>query len=163
MAEIVNLRQARKKKARAEKEREAAENRDRFGRTKARWNASGWSSRCPHAASTPIAAGAPRMRTEETRIRKRSVNIAGHPTSVSLEQAFWDGLAEIAALDQPPHRRDRRGADAWRTFVGHPAPRSGALPAPPVIARVATDRQAAPAVVSAAAGAPAATDAGADG
>jgi predicted DNA-binding ribbon-helix-helix protein len=37
------------------------------------------------------------MRTEETRIRKRSVNIAGHPTSVSLEQAFWDGLAEIAA------------------------------------------------------------------
>ena len=31
-AEIVNLRQARKHKARAEKERAAAENRERFGR-----------------------------------------------------------------------------------------------------------------------------------
>lgn len=35
MAEIVNLRQARKKKARAEKEARAAENRILFGRTKA--------------------------------------------------------------------------------------------------------------------------------
>ena len=29
-------------------------------------------------------------------IRKRSVRIAGHATSVSLEQAFWDSLKEIA-------------------------------------------------------------------
>lgn len=29
--------------------------------------------------------------------RKRSVTIAGHPTSVSLEDAFWDGLRGIAA------------------------------------------------------------------
>lgn len=35
MAEIINLRQARKHKARAEKERQAADNRVRFGRTKA--------------------------------------------------------------------------------------------------------------------------------
>ena len=35
MAEIVNLRQARKQKARAEKEARAAENRVSFGRTKA--------------------------------------------------------------------------------------------------------------------------------
>lgn len=35
MVEIVNLRQARKKKARAGKEAEAATNRARFGRTKA--------------------------------------------------------------------------------------------------------------------------------
>ena len=34
-AEIVNLRRARKEKARADKERQAAENRIRFGRTKA--------------------------------------------------------------------------------------------------------------------------------
>lgn len=34
MAEIVNLRQARKHKARAEKERQAAENRAKHGRTK---------------------------------------------------------------------------------------------------------------------------------
>lgn len=30
-------------------------------------------------------------------IRKRSVVIAGHATSVSLEAAFWDVLKEIAA------------------------------------------------------------------
>jgi predicted DNA-binding ribbon-helix-helix protein len=29
--------------------------------------------------------------------RKRSVVIAGHKTSVSLEPAFWDALKEIAA------------------------------------------------------------------
>lgn len=32
-----------------------------------------------------------------TRVRKRSVDIAGHRTSVSLEAPFWDELAEIAA------------------------------------------------------------------
>ena len=35
MSEIVNLRQARKKRARAEKEAKAADNRVAFGRTKA--------------------------------------------------------------------------------------------------------------------------------
>jgi predicted DNA-binding ribbon-helix-helix protein len=30
------------------------------------------------------------------RIRKHSVLIAGHHTSVSLEDAFWDALTEIA-------------------------------------------------------------------
>ncbi len=30
-------------------------------------------------------------------VRKRSVVIAGHKTSVSLEAAFWDGLGDIAA------------------------------------------------------------------
>lgn len=32
-----------------------------------------------------------------TAVRKRSVRIAGHPTSVSLEAAFWEALKEIAA------------------------------------------------------------------
>ncbi|MDH5748747.1 MAG: ribbon-helix-helix domain-containing protein [Rhodospirillales bacterium] len=31
------------------------------------------------------------------RVRKRSVIIAGHETSVSLEAAFWDALKTIAA------------------------------------------------------------------
>lgn len=31
-----------------------------------------------------------------TTIRKRSVTIAGHATSVSLEDAFWEALGEIA-------------------------------------------------------------------
>lgn len=35
MAEVVNLRQARKQRARAGKQRKAGENRARFGRTKA--------------------------------------------------------------------------------------------------------------------------------
>jgi hypothetical protein len=34
MADVVNLRHARKQKARADKEQEAAENRAKFGRTK---------------------------------------------------------------------------------------------------------------------------------
>lgn len=33
------------------------------------------------------------------RIRKRSVRIAGHATSVSLEEAFWRALADIAAAE----------------------------------------------------------------
>ena len=32
----------------------------------------------------------------DTTIRKRSVTIAGHSTSVSLEAAFWDALKDIA-------------------------------------------------------------------
>ena len=31
--------------------------------------------------------------------RKRSLTIAGHRTSVSLEEPFWDGLKEIAAAE----------------------------------------------------------------
>jgi predicted DNA-binding ribbon-helix-helix protein len=33
------------------------------------------------------------MKTE----RKRSLNIAGHSTSVSLEEPFWEALREIAS------------------------------------------------------------------
>lgn len=32
-----------------------------------------------------------------SRLRKRSVLLSGHQTSVSLEQEFWDELAAIAA------------------------------------------------------------------
>ena len=34
--------------------------------------------------------------------RKRSLSIAGHRTSVSLEEAFWDALKDIAARDGRP-------------------------------------------------------------
>ena len=34
--------------------------------------------------------------TEPTRPRKRSLVIAGHATSVSLEDAFWEALKDIA-------------------------------------------------------------------
>ncbi len=33
-------------------------------------------------------------------IKKRSVNIAGHRTSVSIEAPFWDGLKELAARER---------------------------------------------------------------
>lgn len=34
------------------------------------------------------------------RVAKRSLDIAGHRTSVSLESPFWEALAEIAAARQ---------------------------------------------------------------
>jgi len=37
---------------------------------------------------------------EGARIIKRSVRISGHPTSISIEPAFWDALREIATLRQ---------------------------------------------------------------
>lgn len=33
---------------------------------------------------------------------KRSVKVAGHATSISLEQAFWTALKDIAAQDGRP-------------------------------------------------------------
>ena len=40
--------------------------------------------------------GAPRARDDPPGPRKRSVRIAGHATSVSVEAAFWDALGDIA-------------------------------------------------------------------
>ena len=39
------------------------------------------------------------MTNEPTRLRKRSVTIAGHATSVSMEEAFWTRLATIAEAE----------------------------------------------------------------
>jgi predicted DNA-binding ribbon-helix-helix protein len=54
-------------------------------------------------------------------IRKRSVAIAGHRTSVSLEQAFWDALREIA---------ERRGLSLARLIgeVDRANPRRAEVP-----------------------------------
>ncbi|NQV82786.1 MAG: ribbon-helix-helix domain-containing protein [Rhodospirillales bacterium] len=38
----------------------------------------------------------PTPQKKDTQIRKRSVMIAGHATSVSLEAAFWEALKNIA-------------------------------------------------------------------
>lgn len=35
-------------------------------------------------------------------LRKRSLAIAGHRTSVSLEEPFWEALKEIAAAENRP-------------------------------------------------------------
>jgi predicted DNA-binding ribbon-helix-helix protein len=61
-----------------------------------------------------------------TALRKRSVTIAGHRTSVSLEAPFWDALKEIAderglSLNALIAKVDRTRADnlssALRVFV----------------------------------------------
>ena len=59
--------------------------------------------------------------------RKRSLTIAGHRTSVSLEDAFWAGLKHIAALEQTTlaaliaeidsRRRDNNLSSALRLHV----------------------------------------------
>lgn len=33
---------------------------------------------------------------------KRSFKIGGHPTSISLEQPFWDALKDVAASENQP-------------------------------------------------------------
>jgi predicted DNA-binding ribbon-helix-helix protein len=40
--------------------------------------------------------------TMKSQVVKRSIVIAGHKTSVSLEDAFWNGLKEIAANRDTP-------------------------------------------------------------
>ncbi len=39
------------------------------------------------------------MPTDPTRLRKRSLSIAGHATSVSVEDVFWNELGIIAERD----------------------------------------------------------------
>jgi predicted DNA-binding ribbon-helix-helix protein len=51
-------------------------------------------------------------------IKKRSVDIAGHRTSVSLEAPFWDALAAIAA---------RRGVSINQLIADIDKDRSGNL------------------------------------
>ena len=62
------------------------------------------------------------------KLRKRSVTIAGHRTSISLEADFWDALGEIAEGQKRPVATliadiDRRSAretslsSAIRSFV----------------------------------------------
>ena len=48
-------------------------------------------------------------------IRKRSVTIAGHQTSVSLEPEFWDALKEIAARRNSSVTALIRAVDAENT------------------------------------------------
>jgi predicted DNA-binding ribbon-helix-helix protein len=62
------------------------------------------------------------------KLLKRSVTIAGHRTSVSLEAEFWDALTEIAAEKRRPlarlideidkrEGRDKNLSSALRLFV----------------------------------------------
>jgi len=57
-------------------------------------------------------------RAAGTAIKKRSVLIAGHPTSLSLEAEFWSALQEIAR---------RRGQSLNRLVASVDAARNGNL------------------------------------
>ena len=63
---------------------------------------------------------------------KRSIVIAGHKTSVSLEDAFWRGAQGDRNRPQQdivgPRRRDRYRTPARQSVVGHPAVRARPLP-----------------------------------
>jgi predicted DNA-binding ribbon-helix-helix protein len=50
---------------------------------------------------------------------KRSVTIAGHSTSVSLEEPFWAGLARIARSEETSVAALLRRIDAERSDPGH--------------------------------------------
>lgn len=67
-------------------------------------------------------------------LRKRSVLIAGHPTSVSLEAAFWNALKEIATarglsvnalVEAIDRTRTGNLSSAIRVFVLHAAGKRG--------------------------------------
>jgi predicted DNA-binding ribbon-helix-helix protein len=54
------------------------------------------------------------MNAGSSRLRKRSVSIAGHATSVSMEDAFWVRLTAIAKARGVSVSRLIRGVDATR-------------------------------------------------
>jgi len=51
---------------------------------------------------------------------KRSVEIAGHKTSISLEPLFWDMLNEVAAREALPINALVARIDAERIEAEHP-------------------------------------------
>jgi len=52
---------------------------------------------------------------DRARIAKRSVRLAGHATSVSLEDAFWRALQRLAAARRRPVSALIADIDAGRT------------------------------------------------
>lgn len=50
-----------------------------------------------------------------TEVKKRSLMIAGHPTSVTLEEPFWDVLKELAAAENIAVNALVERIDATRT------------------------------------------------
>jgi predicted DNA-binding ribbon-helix-helix protein len=58
---------------------------------------------------------------------KRSVTIAGHETSVTLEPLFWDGLAQAAQADAIPLNALIARIDAQRIELDRPPNLASAL------------------------------------
>jgi predicted DNA-binding ribbon-helix-helix protein len=66
------------------------------------------------------------MGTLATAVRKRSVVLAGHRTSISLEAEFWQALREVAGARRLSVNALVASIDAARG-AGHPANLSSAL------------------------------------
>ena len=124
MGEIVNLRRARKTRDKRVKEDAAQGNRVAYGRTKVERELSAAQARFEPPSSTRISASAKRMAARErgadllrTRSSRHSIVIAGHRTSVSLEDAFWRALKDIAAQEGVVARGARRESrcGTWRS------------------------------------------------
>jgi len=58
---------------------------------------------------------------------KRSVEIAGHKTSVSLEPIFWDMLRQVAESDEVPLNALVARIDAERLGADKPPGLAGAI------------------------------------
>ena len=61
---------------------------------------------------------------------KRSIVLVGHKTSVSLEEAFWQGLKDIAQSRRTTLSvlvQHRYGPRAGQSLVGHTAVRAQSL------------------------------------
>ena len=58
---------------------------------------------------------------------KRSIMIAGHATSVSLEPAFWDALREAAEAEELPLNALVARIDAERVQAADPANLASAI------------------------------------
>lgn len=58
---------------------------------------------------------------------KRSVEIAGHKTSISLEPLFWDMLREAAVRESVPLNALVARIDAERISVNNPPGLAGAI------------------------------------
>ena len=60
-------------------------------------------------------------------IKKRSIKIAGHKTSVSLEEPFWDALKAVAAQERLTLAALIERLDRERSESGAPGNLSSAL------------------------------------
>ena len=95
MAEVINLRTVRKQAKRQKRDQTAQTNRLAFGQPKhlRKLEAAQQAKASRDLDRRRIEKRGPPMKSP---VVKRSIVIAGHKTSVSLEDAFWKGLKEIA-------------------------------------------------------------------
>ncbi len=97
MGDVVNLKRFKKRMERDQSAKAADANRARFGRTKAERTADAQRGKRAERV-TGSTSHQWRGRVMKSPVVKRSIVVAGHKTSVSLEEAFWNGMKEISGL-----------------------------------------------------------------